>query len=210
MDNLVFNEVEHTYTTPAGVIVPGVTRILEAAGLRADFSAVSPAALEYRRALGQAVHAATHFDDEGTLDEGTLDPAVVPYLEAWRTFRRDKGFVPVAREVRVFSPTYWYAGTLDAVGYISPTCAVLGDLKLGDPDDAAADLQTAAYAQAYLEAHPGGALERWSVQLTPDRTPPYRLERYADHRDFRKFLAALTVFNEQQQRRRAGVSRTAA
>jgi len=53
-------------------------------------------------------------------------------------------------EVRVFSRRHHFAGTLDVLG-LWHGAGALGDYKTGDPNDVAADLQTAAYLGALLE-----------------------------------------------------------
>src|SRR5690606_18835965 len=100
--------------------------------------------------IGQHVHAACHYDDEGDLDEATVHPDVRPYLEGWRLFRREMGFVPLLLETRVYHPIYRYAGTLDRFGLLEHQSGVyvLVDIKTGDPEAAAAALQTAAYVEA--------------------------------------------------------------
>ena len=112
---------------------------------------------------GRAVHSATQFDDEGDLNDADLPPYLLPYVQAWRRFRAETGFVPLLIELKVFSKRYGYAGTLDRVGLMGDEQVVL-DIKSGAVHPATA-LQTAAYGKAYK---PGKRWKRLGVQLKPD------------------------------------------
>jgi hypothetical protein len=64
---------------------------------------------------------------------------------------------PPLCEVRVFSRRHRYAGTLDVLGrWPAAPFGLLIDYKTGDPEDVAADLQTAAYERALLEMRANG------------------------------------------------------
>ena len=71
---------------------------------------------DYSRDRGSLVHLATHYDDEGELDDDSLDPVIVPYVEAWRKFKRESGFVVEESEIPMYSATYRYAGIFDTRG----------------------------------------------------------------------------------------------
>ncbi|HOD97842.1 MAG TPA: hypothetical protein PLT63_03610 [Syntrophales bacterium] len=73
---------------------------------------------DWSRDRGSMIHLATHYDDMGELDEETLDPVIRPYLEAWRKFRKESGFVPEVIEVPMMSINYRYAGTPDRIGQL--------------------------------------------------------------------------------------------
>jgi hypothetical protein len=193
MADLLFDAAEHRYTTPAGAAVPSVTGILKACGHSTDFeglrelSAWKRGKIDHRRDLGSAVHADTHADDDGDLDPATVHPEVAPFLECWREFRRRKQLAPVLRERILFHPGLWFCGTADGL-FTMPGFAglVLPDLKIGDPEDAAAQYQTAGYEVAYRFEHPTSVpIWRWSVQLTPDATEPYKITTYEDYGDLR-------------------------
>jgi hypothetical protein len=104
-------------------------------------------------------------------------------------------------EFRLFSRRYGYAGTGDVLGLLDGKLA-LGDFKCGEPDDVAADLQTAAYVGALYEmatepdqayawvrdvlAHKG-PMQRVSIQLRRSGVP--KVELYNNPMDFRQFTA---------------------
>lgn len=206
---LVFYEEPHEYWTPpgrhGGRLVPSVTQILKAVGVSVDFDALEamrPGVIDFRRHLGTAVHTDAHAYDDNDLDLDSVDARVLPFLNAWITWRENFVATPLQRERRVFHPVYQYCGTLDGIFDIGAK-RVLVDIKTGDPESAGARFQTAAYQAAYLAEHPDERLdERWSLQLTPEHAVPYRITPYRDWTDFRKFQAFLTTYWEQAARRR--------
>lgn len=206
--SLTFEPETHTYRRGDGRVVPSVTEILRAVGVSVDFDALAGVAhrvaqaIDLKRDIGTALHLDAHAFDDNDLDWTTVDPRVEPYLRAWVTFRDNTGLVPVVRERRVYHPVFSYAGTLDGIFRAPTGTLVLVDLKVGDPADAAAHLQTAAYEAAYRAEHGGEPItDRWAVRLCPELRVPYRVSKYTDWRDFQKFQACLTVFFEQPTRR---------
>jgi hypothetical protein len=214
--SLAFFAPDHTYELD-GVRVPSVTGVLHRAGL-IDFSHVPPSILAAALERGRVVHQAIHFWNERDLDVAAFDrqfPECAPYLHGWITFTEQRRFVPVLNERHVASRRHQVAGTLDCLGLLDGT-AVLLDFKTGRPDDVAADLQTAAYhalaaewaeeddaLARFFAAHP--VVRRFAVQLRKDAT--FRIEAYADPRDFRDFL---TLVAAQQIVTRRGRSEVAA
>jgi len=183
--DLIFDETAHRYYL-GGVRLPGVTSVLESAGL-IDYSFLGARREEYL-ARGRAVHEATQADDLGGLDEEGLSAEILGYLEGWRAFRRDYGFVAHLIEHRVCNKAYGYAGTLDRVGRVRNGTAIILDLKSGVAP-AAVRYQLAAYAACL--PHPRTRLRR-CVELHSDAS--YRVIGFetSDYwRDFRIFAAAL-------------------
>ena len=84
-----YDPATHTYKTD-DVVRPGVTTILKKARL---IDTDAPWFDEYSRDRGTAVHLACELWDLGTLDESTLDPVLVPYLDGWRLFMAETGAV---------------------------------------------------------------------------------------------------------------------
>jgi hypothetical protein len=200
--DLAFDAAAHTYTLPDGRQVPSVTQILKGVGISTDFDALGAISdqlrdrIDYRRALGTAVHADAHSFDDGVLDEATVHPEVVPLLEAWKVFRENTRLVPLTRERRVFDPRLFYCGTLDGIFRTPSGRNVLIDIKTGDPEASGARYQLAAYHQAWSIQHPEIPVsERWSVRLTPENGVPYRISTYTDWSDFGKFAAFVTTYH---------------
>jgi hypothetical protein len=193
---LVFDAGQHRYIL-GGVQLPGVTGVLEAAGLL-DYGFLN--AEDRARCLerGWAVHVATERDDNHVLDEGSLGAEILGYVEAWRTFRRDYGFVPRLIEHRVFHPHFKYAGTLDRVGGVRDGAEFIVDIKSGVAPDAVR-YQLAAYNSCL--PHPR-TRHRRSVELHSDSS--YRVigfETCDYQRDFNEFLRALETYkyNEEEK-----------
>ena len=108
---ITFNAETHEYFYE-GLKVPGVTKVLKNAGL-IDFSMVPASILERAFKFGTAVHLATELDDRNNLDMATLDAPLLPYVNAWRKFKKDVGCKVLSIEERVYSGKYRYCGTLD-------------------------------------------------------------------------------------------------
>lgn len=137
--SLTFDAATHTYLLD-GKPIPSVTRLI------ADPSFVcDPWYLE----RGTAVHKAIELLVQGDLDEGALDPRLLPYLEGFKAFMADVKPQIIASERRVFSRRYWYAGTVDLVVHVGTQEWVV-DVKTGSVPPWA-DMQLEAYRQAIFE-----------------------------------------------------------
>lgn len=218
IDHLVYDPAAHVTTVRgSGRSVPHVTSVLDAVGVTTDFDEISSWGPRYAqrmdvaRQLGTAVHEDCHAYDDDELQWDLVHEAVLPRLKAWAQVRRDKRLEPVphGRERQVFDPVRFYTGILDGVFlcHSGPRVKrVLADIKNGDPESAAAHLQTAAYERAWNAQRPDELIdERWAVQLCPGRRVPYRILNYSARpdawADFPKFEACLCVYNEQPARR---------
>jgi len=195
--DLRLDEATHTYYVD-GLPVPGVTRVIEPL---ADFDKVPREVLDRAAKRGTAVHLATQLDDEDDLDEDSLDPVLIPYLEAWRKFRREQDVQIEGVENRVYHQRHRYAGTYDRIGRIlkqSDELAVI-DIKAVAKLFPHIGVQTAAYQAALNSARKKAdhVTRRYAVQLKPDGT--YRLEEYSDEADLSVFLGLLQVHNWRQR-----------
>lgn len=181
------------HRTADGRSVPSVTQVLKADGRSADFSQVPFATLERKRQIGKAAHMATHYYDEGDLVLSTVDAEVLPYLRAWMLWKAEYGFRPLMLETVVTS-SFEYVGCFDRFGVSTqaPGRYMLPDIKIGNPSDAAAHLQTAGYEEALREYFPefaAAVIDRLSVQLCPDGR--YKVFPYRNRSDRNEFLAAV-------------------
>lgn len=208
---LVFDGATHRYTF-GGLALPSVTHILKRVGVSRRWDDIPREILEAKRLLGQAVHVAAHYYDEGTLDPQTLDPRVEPYLQAWIDFRDRTGFTPALLETPLQHPGLLIAGTIDRAGYFAkfadadPADLHTVDLKCGDPEDAGARWQTAAYAELLsVSLAPTSSfhqplklrmLPRYSVQLLA--TGKFKLHAYRETlQDWLEFSHFVTTFRRQ-------------
>ena len=113
-----------------------------------------------------------------------LDPAIAPYVEAWRRFRAETRFVPDVAlcERPIFDRLHLVGGTPDAPG------AVAGDGVLVEKKSGVYagfhEIQVAAYRQMLAQHYPQFATARmWLVYLSPTG---YQLREVTD-----KHLGAL-------------------
>lgn len=185
-NQLSFDPEKHEYRLD-GVRLPSVTECLKAGGLiESDWYT------EAARVRGKAVHAACHYHDEKDLNESMLDERILPYLSAWRKFLKESGFKITIIEKSYAHFCFQYAGTPDRIGYLNDKLTVL-DIKTGAIQPWAA-LQTAAYAELYMEqdGHAGIELERCALRLSDDGT--YSLKMFKDFGDFPMFANALAIY----------------
>lgn len=192
---LQFEEAGHVYRLD-GRVLPSVTQVLR---FLDDFESVPPAVLEAARQFGTHVHTACHLDVLGTLDEDALDPALAPYVEAFRKFRAESGFEILSSEERVYHVGLNYAGTLDLRAAKTKHTArgasrrlALIDIKSGVvPRSVGA--QTAAYNAAWSSRNGGEMHDRYCLQLRGDAT--YKLHPLTDATDFSMFVSCLNLHN---------------
>ena len=183
-EGLTFNEVGHVYSWHGRPVI-GVTSVLQAVGLVDTRWFTEEAALR-----GTYVHEATALFDRNQLNESTLDPALVPYMEAYKKFLADTRFEPVLIEEALYSEVYKFSGTMDRTGNLNNRYILL-DIKTGAVPKWIT-WQTAAYQ--HLVSQIGQVHERYSLQLKEDGT--YRLsEPITDPMHWHEFLAMLTVYN---------------
>ena len=178
-----FDPKTHSYYI-SGSPVPSTTQVIKEAGLLGDTSHYSPEAAQ----RGTLVHEATAMYDRSELDVETLDPQLMPYLNAWVKFCADTGMEPVIIEQQLYTSDYRFAGTIDrAWPAQSGKHLVVCDIKTGA-------------LPVWLPLQLGGysllcnALEGMGVELRDDGT--YRAQSYGPKEiiEARKvFLAALTV-----------------
>ena len=182
MPEIVFQEEGHIYTVD-GKSIPSVTTILKACGL-IDTTWFTEGATT----RGTYVHQATELLDRDDLDESSLDPVLTPYVDAYRRFKQETGFVIDDIEKRVHNATYGYAGTLDRTGtFIGDKTKSIIDIKTGQPAKWHG-VQLAAYALCFGSE----VLNRYGLYLS--NTGSYKLERFKDRQDANIWLACLTLY----------------
>lgn len=193
MNSLTFNAQLHEYRLD-GVVIPSVTQILKAEGIN-NFGMVSEDVLNTNALFGKAVHKCVEYWFRGTLDETTVDPALIPYLSGWDNFVEDFGFVVMESEVQGFHPIYRYAYTADLLGEITKgkfLGEAVGDLKTGmvKPAD---KIQIAAYKMAVGKQYKNTFL----LYLNPEFKPRGYKVIFADNNKMEQglFLSALSLYN---------------
>jgi hypothetical protein len=198
---LHFDPDTHTYTLD-GMPLPGVTGVLADVGL-IDYTGAPEEALHRGMERGSLIHAAIYADIENDLDESSVPPEYMGFLEASRAARAGLQVVPLQVEVPAYHPDMLYAGTPDLIA-----AATLGgrrvenvviDWKSGKAPSWVR-YQLAAYASFFPNP---GSYTRLCVELHADAT--YRIEplKVADfRRDWNVFQAALTIYRAKREIRR--------
>lgn len=184
---LEFDEETHTYYFDNKVI-PGVTTVIKPL---MNFDNINEEVLQRKSVLGTAAHKATELFDEDNLDESSVHPAIIPYLDAWKKFRDETKIEILSSEAKVFYQKYGYAGTYDRIAllYGSP-CLI--DIKCTSVLGPHVGTQLAAYKEAHNATNDFQVSNRFAVQLRPDGT--YRLQEYKDRTDFPVFLSCLQIY----------------
>ncbi|MFA5186904.1 MAG: hypothetical protein WC551_10530 [Patescibacteria group bacterium] len=202
---LDFDPVKHIYRWN-GVIVPGVTSIIGAAGLTC-YDYVDPELMRITSEFGKEVHRVIELSNKGKLDVGSVDPLILPYLAAWKQFLSAYKPTILASEVICYHEQHRYAGTIDVVlGYAGKTIIV--DIKTPKVEYPSWSIQTAAYSMIWFaltrnSVIPKSKRGRWTVQLIPENTVPYKV---IDHdkkdgamNDAPDFLHALGMYRCKQR-----------
>jgi hypothetical protein len=187
-----FDAGRHLYLVQ-GRPVPSVTQVLHAAGLSADYSTVAAEVLERKRIIGEYVHKATQYLDEGWLDLGTIDPEIQPYLAAYQRFIDESGFRSRLIEHRLVANINGMlcGGTVDREGTMAGKLWII-DLKCIERLYPSFALQTAGYELLLPKpVVPPFRYTRAVLQLRWNGS--YKLTTYDDPTDFDVFRAALAV-----------------
>ena len=182
----------HRYTVD-GVSVPGVNEILDDVLGKPFYPDDGGAAMKF----GTLVHETCQMDDEGDLDEESVDPSILPRLAAFREFKRLTGWVTLSRETMVSHPAmyagrYDYCGTMPVRGRVR---GVLLDLKSGKPLKRVR-LQLAAYKMA-IQAREDIDLLRASVWLK--ETGQFSIDVFEDRADETKWKSVLAAYFVKQE-----------
>jgi hypothetical protein len=191
VDELVFEETDHTYTV-GNRLLPSVTTVIRPIG--PDFSMIRADVLEQKRQLGTDVHLATELDDLEELDDEATDPLVMNYVRAWRKFKEESGAVILMNEQRLYHPTLGYAGTLDNLAELRLVGdgRWLLDKKTSANPVPAYGVQLSGYAELlFTNDPPAKGLRRGTVHLRADGT--YRLKEFANPNDAAVFRALLSI-----------------
>jgi hypothetical protein len=150
--------------------------------------------------FGTAVHDMTYLYDRNDLDTESLDPALMPYLAAWRAFMQVTGWQTEVSEQLVYSKRYLYAGRYDRKGICNGKITIL-DIKTGIKNKATVKttgIQLAGYQIAHDELCKDGKVkQRIAVWLAGDGS--FKVETYTDKCDQSRFLACLTVANIKEE-----------
>ena len=185
-ETLSFDKDQHIYSL-GDRILPSVTEIMRGAGIVNDRWWT-----EAGRWRGSAVHLACWYDDQNDLDESQLDQVLRGYVDAYRQFRSDTGFVPTEIETPIYNDLLGYAGTPDRIGKLNGGRLCLPDLKSGAPSKVTR-YQTVAYVACLPSPR---KYVRMEVRL--QHTGKYSLQVYEPkdyEKDFRIWQSVVDVFH---------------
>lgn len=178
----------HVYEDDAGRIIPSVTSILKES---LNLYQYKHSGASYAANRGTMCHLACQLHDEHDLDESTLDPVIIPYLEQYKLAKKQYGVTVEANEIRRYHNTMFYAGSVDAIIKIKKRG--IWDLKTGKAEGWHR-FQTALYAGMLKEEL--GELERYCLYLKPDSFQLVQHTCPTDFRDARVLLADLRIENK--------------
>jgi len=176
----------HTYTPN----LPSVTGILKAVGLidTAFFT-------EEGRERGTAVHLACEYLDQGDLDESTIDPQIVGYLDAYKKFKAASGWQFEWIEVPVTDKAHTYAGMFDRA--LSSRPRKLLDIKTG-AHQPWHSVQSAAYVNCMDDPF---SYSRYGLYLQKDGKFSIREFPKAEYMsDLAIFQSALNIYYWREKR----------
>jgi hypothetical protein len=195
---LEYSDRDHKYFSD-GREIPSVTQILSKAGFVTPFCMDGEA--QWR---GSEVHRLCAEEDETgePKDLRKVDERLRGYIKAWRQYRADSGFLPVAIEQRIDEPNGLYCGRLDRAGVRNgtkgETISMIIDLKTSKAGSVAnyVRYQLVAYAHAYQPNH---IFERVAVALKPDGRYVCRVYSMTDFQtDLHKWFQILGSVKEPQ------------
>lgn len=142
---LTFDEENHEYYWQLRN-VPGISKILKKLKLTKDYEGVDP----YYAQRGKVAHLAIEYDLAGELDFDSLDPALKPFVTAWRAFVAKHKYEPMLTERMFYSKTQDYAGRIDHYGAVDGLLTTF-DVKCSKKHDPDADYQVCGQVYGLAE-----------------------------------------------------------
>lgn len=167
MPDFHFDPLLHIYTLD-GVQIPSLTGVLKAEGY-IDTTHYT----EEGRDNGSRRHYIFHLDDIDDLVEDSIDESDIPYLEAWRKFKRENNFELIESETPTFQPLYRYGCTPDKRAMVNGKLSIV-EVKTGKLMPWTA-IQAAAQALCFTEYH-----ERIGVEISDTG---YKIFPFRDRHD---------------------------
>lgn len=191
---LAYNDETHQYFVN-DIEYPSVTTILKQFGFAEGLKYVPN--LEFYSNRGRAVHTCCDFDDEGCLDESSA-AELMPYVEAWRKFKKETGCRHLLSEITLFSPEKKFCGRVDRVSEIEDDAQMdrvtIIDIKHGAITKGAA-IQTAGYKIALndMGMFENKTVNRIAVKLSDNGK--YKIHRFDKFSDMKAFASFAESFN---------------
>jgi len=189
--DVVFDEITHTYTQ-AGVPCPrSVTGLLKKYGMTPDFSRIPKDILEVARQRGCAYAEGRRLLLQGReLDPSTIDPQIQGYIKAFKSFWKDSGAVLIETEVPHVSPL-GFGFKADIFAFVAGRRMVIDD-KCTAEIPKSVGLQTAGYSLGWDSLEPEAKIEGRAV-LWLKKTGEYKFRLLEDPDDMSAFMDILNA-----------------
>jgi len=186
MGKAQFIEEDHTYVTPGGRVLPGITSVLRSSGILEKMRGS-------RRAMdrGTRVHSAIEFDCEDDLKLKSMSAAEVGYVHAARKAREEGGIEVSHVELPVCNEALGYGTKLDAVGTWKGMAAVVNWKTGGMYDHYSLQMALEALCCGHLWKVPATQIARLGVFVSSDGR--YSIHQYEDPIDFQVARACATI-----------------
>lgn len=184
-----FDPMSHTYHTPDGTRLEGVTDILR--GELGGFDGFPESAAM----RGTNVHNAIQYYNENDLDESSISSEIARYLDCFKRASEFHKIKIIQNEIMRYHPKYLYAGRCDAVVEVDGIIGIV-DYKTGVPDEPRERWQLAAYVELLKYEIPN-LKGRWNLYLKPDQYKDncgFKLVEHKSPRDFMEFIALLSAY----------------
>lgn len=192
---LTFEEKDHIYRLD-GEIVPSVTQVL---GPVSQYAGIPKHILDRAAVRGNYVHTMCEYFLWGNLDESTVVPEYMPYLDAFKAFLKESKFQVEFIEERVYHAKLRYAGCLDLGGTLpgrrGRVNRAMIDIKTTFKLLHSVGPQTAGYNGAWESTNDKDLHfdTRWGLQLKKDGTFNLLPLKSTNHNNV--FRSCLAIFN---------------
>lgn len=108
---IALDQETHTYRVD-GLVKPGANEIMKAVGLSKDWSGVDT----FYRDRGIAVHEAISLYLRDELDDGSLDPVIIPYVQQFKEWLIENQAAGLLLSERpLYSEAHDFCGTVDLI-----------------------------------------------------------------------------------------------
>lgn len=186
MGKAKFIEEDHTYVTPGGRVLPGITSLLRSVGIL-DKMRGSQRAM----ARGSRVHEAIQFDCEGDLNLESMSAAEVGYVHGARRARDEGGIEVSHAELAVCNEALGYGTKLDAIGTWKGMAAVVNWKTGGMYDHYPIQMALEALCCGHLWKIPATQIARLGVFVRSDGR--HSIHQYEDVSDITVARAIATT-----------------
>lgn len=138
-----FNDETHICKVD-GIFVPTVTQVIQD-NFESNLSFVDPWVLERATRFGRFFHKAAHLIDLEMLDESSIDPGLVSWLDAYKKFKLENVDRFLAMEELCYNKDLRVSGTPDRIAVMKDGSIAVLEYKTSSGVSKTWRLQTAGY-----------------------------------------------------------------